>query len=96
MLLHDNHDTQTSMTPRPKKFTTPCCPDFLDLKLKAVELYGHDTLCFVFKLPNSVVELLPVTSLILVHTFKGANGMPSPLPVAHSCEFVYLPHNLGY
>jgi hypothetical protein len=41
---------------------------FLDLKLKVVELYNHNTVHFIFELPNSEVVLSPIMFwLLCVH-----------------------------
>ncbi|KAI0296348.1 ferredoxin reductase-like C-terminal NADP-linked domain-containing protein [Multifurca ochricompacta] len=48
---------------------------FLDLKLKAVEPYNHNTSRFIFELPNGTgAALSPVTSLVVVRASEGAGG----------------------
>jgi hypothetical protein len=49
---------------------------FLDLKLKAVVPYNHNTARFIFELPNSGAALSPVTSLVVVRASEGAAGAP--------------------
>ncbi|KAI9459674.1 hypothetical protein BJY52DRAFT_1186290 [Lactarius psammicola] len=49
---------------------------FLDLKLKAVEPYNHNTSRFVFELPDGGAALSPVTSLVVVRASEGADGAP--------------------
>jgi len=51
---------------------------FLDLKLKAIEPYNHNTSCFVFELPGgpNAAALSPITSLVVVRASEGASGAP--------------------
>jgi cytochrome-b5 reductase len=47
---------------------------FLDLKLKSIEPYNHNTSCFTFELPNSGTVLSPITLLVVVHTPEGSSS----------------------
>jgi cytochrome-b5 reductase len=51
---------------------------FLDLKLKAIEPYNHNTSRFVFELPGGpeAAALSPLTSLVVVRASEGASGAP--------------------
>ena len=49
---------------------------FLDLKLKAIEPYNHNTSRFVFELPDGGAALSPVASLVIVRASEGADGAP--------------------
>jgi cytochrome-b5 reductase len=49
---------------------------FLDLKLKAVEPYNHNTARFVFELPDGEAALSPITSLVVVRASEGVSGAP--------------------
>jgi cytochrome-b5 reductase len=49
---------------------------FLDLKLKAVVPYNHNTARFIFELPNGGAALSPVTSLVVVRASEGAAAPP--------------------
>ncbi|KAI0246415.1 cytochrome-b5 reductase [Lactifluus subvellereus] len=49
---------------------------FLDLKLKAVEPYNHNTARFVFELPDGGAALSPITSLVVVRASEGVAGAP--------------------
>lgn len=55
---------------------------FIDLKLKRVEPYNHNTAKFVLELGNGEASLLPVTSCVYVQTpdFKDAKGEPMARP----------------
>lgn len=64
---------------KPKQITSALDPErFLDLKLKAVEPYNHNTSRFVFELPGdgSGAALSPVTSLVIVRASEGTPGAP--------------------
>ncbi|KAF8260779.1 hypothetical protein EI94DRAFT_1811267 [Lactarius quietus] len=47
---------------------------FLDLKLKAVEPYSHDTSRFVFELSDGCAALSPVPSLVVVLASEGVDA----------------------
>jgi cytochrome-b5 reductase len=49
---------------------------FLDLKLKAVEPYNHNTARFIFELPDGEAALSPITSLVVVRASEGVAGAP--------------------
>ncbi len=62
--------------PEPKQATSALDPErFLDLKLKAVEPYNHNTSRFIFELPGGAAHS-PVTSLVVVRGSEGAQGAP--------------------
>ena len=62
--------------PEPKQATSALDPErFLDLKLKAVEPYNHNTSRFIFELPGGAAHS-PVTSLVVVRASEGAQGAP--------------------
>ncbi|KAI0279438.1 hypothetical protein BGY98DRAFT_1089194 [Russula aff. rugulosa BPL654] len=44
---------------------------FLDLKLKSIEPYNHNTSRFTFELPNGGAALSPITSLVVVRASEG-------------------------
>lgn len=67
--------TTPAAKPRPEKSALD--PErFLDLKLKAVEPYNHNTSRFVFELPDGGAALSPITSLVVVRASDGADGAP--------------------
>jgi hypothetical protein len=94
----------TTLTTKPKPEKSTLDPEcFLDLKLKAVEPYNHNTSCFVFELPDGSTALTPVTSLVFVCTSGGADdvlldkkGKPVVCPYTpilqpeHEGELVFL------
>ena len=49
---------------------------FLDLQLKAIEQYNHNTTRFILELPDGGAALSPVTSLIPVRASEGVAGAP--------------------
>ena len=49
---------------------------FLDLQLKAIEQYNHNTTRFILDLPDGGAALSPVTSLIPVRTSEGVAFAP--------------------
>jgi cytochrome-b5 reductase len=52
-------------------------PDnFLNLKLKSVEPYNHNTSRFTFELPNGGAALSPITSLVVVRPSEGSQNAP--------------------
>jgi cytochrome-b5 reductase len=69
---------------KPKKvLTSPLDPkDFIDLPLKRVEPYNHNTSKFVFDLGDGKASLLPVASCVLIKAedFKDAKGKPMARP----------------
>ena len=74
-----NASFSSSSSIKPKQVTSALDPErFLDLKLKAVEPYNHNTSRFIFELPGdgSGAALSPVTSLIAVRASEGAPGAP--------------------
>ncbi|KAH9984045.1 ferredoxin reductase-like C-terminal NADP-linked domain-containing protein [Russula compacta] len=70
----------TTPTTQTKHDKSALDPDrFLDLKLKTVEPYNHNTARFTFELPDGAgAALSPITSLVVVRASEGAQG---PLPV---------------
>jgi len=74
-----NASFSSSSPTKPKQTTSALDPErFLDLKLKAVEPYNHNTSRFVFELPGdgSGAALSPVTSLVVVRASEGTPGAP--------------------
>jgi cytochrome-b5 reductase len=64
-------------TKKPKPTKSAIDPErFLDLKLKAIEPYNHNTSRFIFELPEGGAALSPVTSLVVVRASEGADGAP--------------------
>jgi cytochrome-b5 reductase len=62
---------------KPKQEKSALDPErFLDLKLKAVLPYNHNTSRFIFELPNGEAALSPITSLVVVRASEGAPGAP--------------------
>ena len=70
--------TTTTSTTKPKAEKKPALdPErFLDLKLKAIEPYNHNTSRFVFELPDGGAALSPITSLVVVRASEGAKDAP--------------------
>ena len=69
--------TSTAPATKPKPEKSALDPErFLDLKLKAVEPYNHNTSRFVFELPDGGAALSPVASLVVVRASEGADGAP--------------------
>ena len=69
--------TSTAPAKKPKPAKSALDPErFLDLKLKAVEPYNHNTSRFVFELPDGGAALSPVASLVVVRASEGADGAP--------------------
>jgi cytochrome-b5 reductase len=69
--------TSATTTTKPKPEKSALDPErFLDLKLKAVEPYNHNTSRFVFELPDGGAALSPVTSLVMVRASEGADDVP--------------------
>jgi len=71
--------TTSATTPaaKPKPEKSALDPErFLDLKLKAVEPYNHNTSRFIFELPDGGPALSPVASLVVVRASEGADGVP--------------------
>jgi len=48
----------------------------LNVKLKSVEPYNHNTSCFTFELPNGGATLSPITSLVVVRPSEGSQNAP--------------------
>ncbi|KAG9313924.1 hypothetical protein JVU11DRAFT_4696 [Chiua virens] len=66
-----------------KVLTSPLDPNnFVDIKLKRVEPYNHNTSKFVFDLGEGKASLLPITSCVYLKAedFKDANGKPMARP----------------
>ena len=72
--------SSTTQPTKPKHDKSALDPErFLDLKLKTVEPYNHNTARFTFELPDGAgAALSPITSLVVVRASEGAAG---PLPV---------------
>ncbi|KAN0129990.1 ferredoxin reductase-like protein [Lactarius tabidus] len=69
--------TSTVPTTKSKSEKSALDPErFLDLKLKAIEPYNHNTSRFVFELPDGGAALSPVTSLVVVRASEGADDVP--------------------
>ena len=70
--------TTNTSTTKPKAEKKPALdPErFLDLKLKAIEPYNHNTSRFVFELPDGGAVLSPITSLVVVRASEGAKDAP--------------------
>jgi cytochrome-b5 reductase len=67
----------TTPAAKPKPEKSALDPErFLDLKLKAIEPYNHNTSRFVFELPDGGAVLSPVASLVVVRASEGADGVP--------------------
>jgi len=87
-----------STKPKPKKSTALDAERFLDLKLKAVEPYNHNTSRFVFELPDGCAALSPVASLVVVRASEGADGAPVDKkgnPVIRPYTPISLPEHEG-
>lgn len=69
---------------KPKKVLTSALDPqkFVDVKLKRVEPYNHNTSIFVFELPEGQASLLPVSSCVYLKAedLKDANGKPMARP----------------
>jgi cytochrome-b5 reductase len=69
---------------KPKKvLTSPLDPqNFVDVKLKRVEPYNHNTSKFVFDLGEGQASLLPIASCVFLRAedFKDTNGKPMQRP----------------
>jgi cytochrome-b5 reductase len=62
---------------RPKQEKSALDPErFLDLKLKSIEPYNHNTSRFTFELPNGDAALSPITSLVIVSASEGSQNAP--------------------
>jgi len=69
--------TTTSPKPKPKQEKSALDPEsFLDLKLKSIEPYNHNTSRFTFELPNGGAALSPITSLVIVRASEGSQHAP--------------------
>ena len=63
--------------PKPKQEKSALDPEsFLDLKLKSIEPYNHNTSRFTFELPNGGAALSPITSLVVVRASEGTQDAP--------------------
>jgi cytochrome-b5 reductase len=62
--------TPTKPKPKPEKSALDS-ERFLDLKLKSIEPYNHNTSRFTFELPNGGAALSPITSLVVVRASEG-------------------------
>ena len=63
--------------PKQKQETSALDPErFLDLKLKAIEPYNHNTSRFVFELPDGGAALSPIASLVVVRASEGSPNAP--------------------
>jgi cytochrome-b5 reductase len=63
--------------PKPKQEKSALDPErFLDLKLKSIEPYNHNTSRFTFELPNGGAALSPITSLVIVRASEGNKNAP--------------------
>ncbi|KAI6102678.1 hypothetical protein EDD16DRAFT_338937 [Pisolithus croceorrhizus] len=69
---------------KPKKVLTSALDPqkFVDVKLKRVEPYNHNTSVFVFELPEGQASLLPIASCVFLKAedLKDANGKPMARP----------------
>ena len=69
--------TASPAAQKPKPTKSALDPErFLDLKLKAIEPYNHNTSRFIFELPEGGAALSPITSLVVVRASEGADGAP--------------------
>jgi cytochrome-b5 reductase len=69
--------TAASSPTKPKQEKSALDPErFLDLKLKDVVPYNHNTARFIFELPNGGAALSPITSLVVVRAPEGSAGAP--------------------
>lgn len=67
----------TTSKPKQKQEKSALDPErFLDLKLKSIEPYNHNTSRFVFELPDGGAALSPITSLVVVRASEGSEGAP--------------------
>jgi cytochrome-b5 reductase len=63
--------------PKQKQEKSALDPErFLDLKLKAIEPYNHNTSRFVFELPDGGAALSPIASLVVVRASEGSPNAP--------------------
>ena len=64
---------------KPKQEKSALDPErFLDLKLKSIEPYNHNTSRFTFELPNGGAALSPITSLVIVRPSEGEGAHANP------------------
>lgn len=66
----------TKATPKQEKKSALDPGRFLDLKLKSIEPYNHNTSRFTFELPNGDAALSPITSLVIVSASEGSQNAP--------------------
>jgi cytochrome-b5 reductase len=64
---------------------------FLDLKLKSIEPYNHNTSCFTFELPNGGAALSPITSLVVVRASEGSSSQHAPVDKGNLAVHAYTP-----
>ena len=70
----------TSSKPKPKQEKSALDPErFLDLKLKSIEPYNHNTSRFTFELPDGGAALSPITSLVVVRASEGTQQHGAPV-----------------
>ena len=70
----------TKAKPKQEKKSALDPERFLDLKLKSIEPYNHNTSRFTFELPNGGAALSPITSLVVVRASEG-EGAHADAPV---------------
>ena len=69
--------TSSPSKPKQKQERSALDPErFLDLKLKAIEPYNHNTSRFIFELPDGGAAHSPITSLVVVRASEGSPGAP--------------------
>jgi cytochrome-b5 reductase len=69
--------TSSPSKPKQKQERSALDPErFLDLKLKAIEPYNHNTSRFIFELPDGGAALSPITSLVVVRASEGSPDAP--------------------
>jgi cytochrome-b5 reductase len=74
--------TTAPSKPKPKQENSALDPErFLDLKLKSIEPYNHNTSRFTFELPNDGAALSPITSLVIVRASEGSSQHTATAPV---------------
>jgi cytochrome-b5 reductase len=74
--------TAAPSKPKPKQEKSALDSErFLDLKLKSIEPYNHNTSRFTFELPNGGAALSPITSLVVVRASEGGSSSSQHAPV---------------
>jgi cytochrome-b5 reductase len=71
----------TKAKPKQEKKSALDPERFLDLKLKSIEPYNHNTSRFTFELPNGGAALSPITSLVIVRASEGEGSQHANAPV---------------